>query len=220
MKTVRLHFSKLFECKYISHLDLMRTFSRAFKQSGFPLWYTEGFNPHLYMVFSLPLSLGYESTCETVDIRITDESFEYDRFYELNNYLPYGIEVFNVSECLYKLTDIAYSRYIIEIADNNLNCDTIAECISNLLDSNEILIEKKDKKGRMQTKNVRLLVHSYKCSCTEDTVIIDMVCASSQASTLNPGLIIGKAFSDSGIDPEHCLIKRTQILTSDMKIFE
>ena len=220
MKTVRLHFSKLNECKYISHLDLMRAFSRAFKQSGFPLWYTEGFNPHLYMVFSLPLSLGFESICETVDIRVTDDEFEYDRFMELNNYLPRGIIVFNVSDCVYKLSDIAWSRYMIEIEDNKTEADVISNSISELTDSREILIDKKDKKGRVQTKDVRPLIRSCQCSCSDGKVLVDIVCASSQSNTLNPGVLVNKALSQSGIDPDHLLIKRTQILTSDMINFE
>ena len=73
MREVRLRFSKTGRLKYISHLDINRAMSRALKRAGIPLWYTEGFNPHPYMSFSLPLSLGVESLCESVDLRITGE---------------------------------------------------------------------------------------------------------------------------------------------------
>ena len=76
MINVRLHFSKTFEAKYISHLDLARCFSRALKKSGLDLWYTEGFNTRLYLTFALPLSLGLESLCETVDIRLINDEFD------------------------------------------------------------------------------------------------------------------------------------------------
>lgn len=42
----RLLFSKTGRAKYISHLDLMRTFQRAFFRSGHQVRHTEGFNPH------------------------------------------------------------------------------------------------------------------------------------------------------------------------------
>ena len=71
MREVRLKFSKTGQAKYISHLDTNRVFSRAFSRAKINLWYTEGFNPRPYMSFSLPLSLGVESLCENVDIRIT-----------------------------------------------------------------------------------------------------------------------------------------------------
>ena len=73
MREVRLRFSKTGRLKYISHLDINRAMSRALKRAGIPLWYTEGFNPHPYMSFSLPLSLGVESLCESVDLRIIGE---------------------------------------------------------------------------------------------------------------------------------------------------
>lgn len=41
----RLLFSKTGRAKYISHLDLMRTFQRAFFRSGIQIRHTEGFNP-------------------------------------------------------------------------------------------------------------------------------------------------------------------------------
>ena len=72
MREVRLRFSKTGQAKYISHLDVNRVFSRALSRARINLWYTEGFNPHPYMSFSLPLSLGVESLCENVDIRIVD----------------------------------------------------------------------------------------------------------------------------------------------------
>ena len=58
MREVRLRFSKTGRLKYISHLDINRAMSRALKRAQIPLWYTEGFNPHPYMSFSLPLSLA------------------------------------------------------------------------------------------------------------------------------------------------------------------
>ena len=60
MRCVRVWFHKTGPIRYISHLDLMRTMTRAIRRSRIPLWYTEGFNPHPYMTFALPLSLGMQ----------------------------------------------------------------------------------------------------------------------------------------------------------------
>ena len=57
----RLLFSKTGRAKYISHLDLMRTFQRAFFRSGIQIRHTEGFNPHPFVSIALPLSVGYSS---------------------------------------------------------------------------------------------------------------------------------------------------------------
>ena len=58
MVDVRLWFQKCGDARYISHLDLSRCMQRALKRSGLPIWYTEGFNPHAYVTFALPLSMG------------------------------------------------------------------------------------------------------------------------------------------------------------------
>ena len=55
----RIRFTKTGEAKYISHLDLYRFMLRALKRAKLPVWHTEGFNPHVYVTFALPLSLKY-----------------------------------------------------------------------------------------------------------------------------------------------------------------
>ena len=57
MIPVRIFFEKTGRAKYTSHLDTMRTMTRALKRSGLPVWYTQGFNPHLYSTFPLPIAL-------------------------------------------------------------------------------------------------------------------------------------------------------------------
>ena len=60
MKSTRIWFHKFGTAKYISHLDLNRCVARAFHKAKLPMWYTEGFNPHAFVTFALPLSLGVE----------------------------------------------------------------------------------------------------------------------------------------------------------------
>ena len=91
MREVRLRFSKTDRCKYISHLDINRCMARALSRAKIPLWYTEGFNPHPYMSFSLPLSLGVESFCESVDLRIVGDITNQEIKDNLNEMLPEGI---------------------------------------------------------------------------------------------------------------------------------
>lgn len=69
----RLAFSKADTAKYISHLDLMRTFQRAFLRAGLPIKHTEGFNPHAFVSIPLPLSVGYSSACEVLECELLGE---------------------------------------------------------------------------------------------------------------------------------------------------
>ena len=76
MINVRVFYTKTGRARFISHLDMMRFMTRALKRSGLPVWYTEGFNRHIYTTFALPLSLGFESMCEFMDFRLLPDEFD------------------------------------------------------------------------------------------------------------------------------------------------
>ena len=72
----RLKFSKTGMGKYISHLDLLRAFTRAITRAELPVRYTQGFNPHQIITFSLPLPIGVTSETEFVDIDFYNRKLE------------------------------------------------------------------------------------------------------------------------------------------------
>lgn len=89
--TARVFYKKQGRAKYISHLDLVRCISRALKRSKLPVWHTLGFHPHVYLTFALPLALGYESECESMDFRLTETLPMEAVVDRLNAVLPEGI---------------------------------------------------------------------------------------------------------------------------------
>ena len=72
MMNVRIQFSKGYEAKYVSHLDLMRTFNRMLMRSGLPVSYTQGFNPHIILTFAQPLSVGVTSDGEYAEFQMEE----------------------------------------------------------------------------------------------------------------------------------------------------
>ena len=76
MTTVRIFFEKCGEAAYISLLDLQRVFHRMLKMSNLPVYYTQGFNPHIYLSFTCPLSLGQESLCESCEVKTEQETID------------------------------------------------------------------------------------------------------------------------------------------------
>ena len=109
----RLWFSKEGLAKYISHLDLNRYFARVFRKAKLPLWYTEGFNPHPFMVFTLPLSLGMTGKRESLDIRLTEEMEKEEILRRLNASLAAGMHFFDVTEPLKKAGETSPMRWLI-----------------------------------------------------------------------------------------------------------
>lgn len=82
--------------KYISHLDLMRLFSRALRRADLPIKFTEGFNPHPKLSIKRALKLGIESLAEDASV-ILKEFIEAEEFkIKLQQQLPEGIEIKDV----------------------------------------------------------------------------------------------------------------------------
>ena len=139
-KNVRVFFSKTGRAIYISHLDLYRVFQRAVKRCKLPVWETQGFNPHIYITFALPLALGTEGVCESLDTKLTEDiSFE-EICERLNSALPRDIHVLSAAEPVFKNTDIEKSEYEVRIS-------TDFDKLKEFFAQEKIITEKKTKKG-------------------------------------------------------------------------
>lgn len=137
---VRVFFEKKGRAIYISHLDLYRVFQRAVKRCKLPVWETQGFNPHVYITFALPLALGVEGVCESLDTKLTEELSPEEVKDRLNSALPADIRVLRVAEQVYKPTEIEKSEYEI-----NIDCDF--SLLTEFFNQEHIITEKKTKKG-------------------------------------------------------------------------
>ena len=111
----RLLFSKTGRAKYISHLDLMRTFQRAFARAGISIRHTEGFNPHPFVSIALPLSVGYSSECEILEFGLL-EGTPYEAVPErLTAAMPEGIVVHDCYPAQRKMKELAFVNYIMNL---------------------------------------------------------------------------------------------------------
>jgi len=153
MRSVRIWFTKKDTAKYISHLDLTRCLIRAFRRTDIPLWYTEGFNPHPHLVFGLSLPLGVEGENEILDIRLDDESYPDERVIsELNRVTVPGIEFLKIDAPQQKPLFITSGLYEMTISSNN--DENIRNTILEKINSKNIVIHKKTKKGEVKEINV------------------------------------------------------------------
>ena len=140
---IRAVFRKKDRAIYISHLDLMRVMQRTFKRSKLPVWFTKGYNPHIYLMFPLPLSLGVSSDCEMMDFGIDMSSGEPD--YEqiktrLNEVLPDGIEIVSVSAPDMPHTKIGASEYSVMFVSSD-PAEDVRSAFERFMSQESILIE-------------------------------------------------------------------------------
>lgn len=217
-REVRIRFSKTGQAKYISHLDINRVFARAFARAGVKIWFTEGFNPHPYMSFSLPLSLGVESYCENVDVRITDDASFDDIKNRMNDCLPTGIRVVDVYDDFKDSYEICYSDYVFyfEFKDNDL----AFEKIKAVLDSEEILALKKGKQGRkkvMKETDIKQFITKYNISIRDNNIVLNVRLLAGPEKNLNPSLLFDTIIRLIDMDFEWKSISRISLLNKDFK---
>ncbi|MCX8129343.1 MAG: TIGR03936 family radical SAM-associated protein [Clostridia bacterium] len=163
MKSIRMKFIRGEEVKFISHLDLMKTFERALRRSGLPIAYSQGFNPHPQMVFGLPLSVGVTSEAEYADFDLSTPVDTGEFIERLNGSLPNGLKILNVKEKNVKdniMASISMARYVILVSPElGWDAETLQGRIKNLLESKEIIVKKEGKKGARDI-DIRPMIHS------------------------------------------------------------
>ena len=140
MPELRFRFAKRGRAAYLSHLDVMRTFQRAFIRAGIRIRHSEGFNPHPKMSIALPLQLGCESVCELLDASVIDGPE--DMVAALNLVLPEGIEVLAVGEPRRPVREIAWTEWSLRFQDT-----TFAQEAERVFSLPELPVEKKTKRG-------------------------------------------------------------------------
>ena len=220
MREVRLRFCKQGRLKYISHLDINRALSRAFRRADIPLWFTEGYNPHAYMSFSLPLSLGVESLCEYVDIRLIDEISNDEIKKRMNDVLPADLRILDVYDDFRDSSEIMYSDYVFKISFTD--CEKAAEKIKSVFELSEILAQKKGKQGRkkvLKDVDIKQYIDKYNISVRDDLVVINVGLMAGNEKNLNPTLLFDTLIRHIETDFEWKSISRLSLLDKNYKEF-
>ena len=218
MNRVRAVFEKKDRAKYISHLDLNRCMLRIFRRSGLPIWYTEGYNPHPYYAFALALSLGFESSCEILDFNITDDEMSMEEIRDrLNEVMPEGMKIISVKPQRKKITEIAKAEYVVSL--ETADPEKLLADVKALMASDEILIEKKTKRG-FKTVNIKPDTEIVKCTANDSALEIVMRLPAGTQTNYNPSLFLD-SLKNAGAQPFSVKkICRTGILRADNKTFE
>ncbi len=220
MKSVRIWFKKYGAAKYISHLDMNRCMTRAVRRAEIPLWYTEGFNPHPYMTFLMPLPLGQEGMREPLDIRIEGEMSDAEVMQALNSVMPEGIAVVDVTEPQMKPNKIDAARYEIRA---DFDCPETAEAFAAAcvpaVEAGGLMAEKTSKRGVKQV-DLCEFVRSFKAGNEGETAVFEAVLDAGNVKNLNAQLLFDTLCAAFGAECEAFSIVRTALLTEELKDFK
>jgi len=102
IRRFRIHFTKLKRGRYLSHLELMRLFIRAFRRAGINMVYSRGYHPMPRVSFATALPVGVESLDEVVDLSLYDSGNIRRTIDLVNRELPVGIRVLTIEEVFTK----------------------------------------------------------------------------------------------------------------------
>ena len=217
----RLLFSKTGRAKYISHLDLMRTFQRSFQRAGIPIKHTEGFNPHPFISILLPLSLGFSSQCELLEFQLLPGCTPEEVPARLNQALPEGIAVERCYEGGQKAKGLALVDYRLTLEYEGGAPAGAADAWQELLSRERLEVAKKSKKSKTGETVVDIipLIHSFSASEEEGGVILDAV-ISAQGPGLNPQLLTAALKREyPQLTPDFVRYHRRAVLDSQGKAF-
>lgn len=182
----RALFEKLDNAIYISHLDLMRLFQRAFKRAGLPLTHTKGYNPRPSVSIALPLSLGVESVCELLDFDLEGEKISNEEILvRLNAALPEGVRVLQIYDDLSKLKNLALLECKVTLEyDRGIPVDA-EERINGLFSGSELIVEKKGKNG-ITEQDILPMIRRIAVETSGETELVLHALICCQNPTLNP----------------------------------
>lgn len=218
MPNIRVFYEKVGRAKFISHLDINRCMQRALRRAEIPVWYTEGFNPHPYTTFALPLSLGYESLCETMDLRITRQMPMKEIMDRLNATLPEGLVVRKVALQKNKPDTIETACYTIRISFDDQDGASVLEKLYDFDRRSEIIVTKHSKKGPKEV-DIRPNVKILSASGEGDELLLEMECAAGLTLNINPTLYLDAFLTAYALVPRVTHVLRTAVLMKNGTAF-
>lgn len=187
---IRFRFSRGEELKFISHLDILRLFERAFKRARLQVAHSEGFNPRPRIVFAQPMPLGLTSEGEFADVELAGHIDTADFIQRMNFSLPSGI---NVTEAKVKtgrsnlmgIIHAAHYRITVKAPD----APDIGYAVNSVLNSSEINVMKKTKRGGKEI-NIRPFIYDLSAEKEGQSVVFNVILGAGQDDNVRPELFV------------------------------
>ncbi|ADL12109.1 TIGR03936 family radical SAM-associated protein [Acetohalobium arabaticum] len=160
---IRAKMAKGDEVKFISHLNLMNTLTRALRRARIPIKFSQGYTPRPAISFGSALAVGVVSKSEYIDFEL-ETDFSVKKFKEdLNEELPPGIRILKVKEIPENtkslMAVINAARYRIELKmEDTIDKSEAEEMLADFLSRDEIMIIRKRRNKSDREFNLRPMV--------------------------------------------------------------
>ncbi|MFC2034817.1 TIGR03936 family radical SAM-associated protein [Chloroflexota bacterium] len=162
MQRLRIRFCRGQEIKFISHLDIMRLWGRAFRRAQISLAYSVGFNPHPRMSLAAPLPVGVTSDAELMDVFVAELVSPHWFATAVSRQLPLGIKILGVYQIALTTSSlqsqVRYVEYRVEVETEKGSRD-VESAISTLLSAEHMSWHHQRDTGR-RSYDLRALIDS------------------------------------------------------------
>ncbi len=214
----RILFAKEGDGVWISHLDTMRLFQRAFRRADVAIRRTGGYSPRDHVSIALPLSVGVESRCELLEFDAQGADLAALPAL-LNATLPVGIRVLDAYESARSVKEIAWLQCEIDLEYDQGVPEGASAAIAGLLRGGQVLVEKKTKKG-MAEIDIRPMLHALEVRDGESGVLTLCCTVHAQEPSLNPALLVAAIERYLPEDrPDFSKIRRLSLLDAQFAPF-
>ena len=224
-KYVRFKFRKVGDLQYISHLDLQKAMGRVLVRAKVPLWYSKGFNPHPKLIFALPLSVGAQSECEYLDVRVERATPPEELLEHINFELTEELRFLDAYYAETKLEDIYWAEYDISILTAGADEKMAHQAREILCAESLVIMKKRKKEGKVTVSETDIapFVRDVSVAFENGEIKINAKLSASINQThphINPESLVGVLKEKLGIlsgDPmaEEYSIMRTRVFLED-----
>jgi radical SAM family uncharacterized protein/radical SAM-linked protein len=199
--TLRLRFSRKGNVKYISHLDQIEVIKRALRMTSLPLCFSQGFNPQIKMSFAPPISVGYESNSEYVDIELFCPVDIENIIDNINKYLPLGFSLLSAKLFFSSLNKMVALNNVVNLAEFIIFSDNEFDNnkLNKFFQTKNVVVEKQKFGSPIINKiDLHEVVKSIQLI---DRKLINLYLRIIPNKTLKPEIVINKIFE---LDEENC----------------
>lgn len=214
----RAVYAKCGRARYISHLDFMRSMQRIIKRSKLPVWHTQGFNPHVYLMFPLALPLGTDSRVEIMDFALTQKLDNETVRKQLDEKCPEGIEIISVAQPVHKHTDIKNADYEIRFT-SNIGAGECVRRFGEFMQLEKIEIEKRTKKKTVNLVDIKPHINVTEINEQDGWVVLKLCLPCGNDFNLNTNVVLDAFCERYGIEIEQICTRRTKILLENGENF-
>lgn len=218
----RLLFEKTGNAVWISHLDLMRVFQRAFRRGGMMIRHSQGFSPRAHVSIALPLSVGTESQCELLDFDLAEGSHVplEEVPARLNATMPAGVTVRSVWDKGRKLKELTHLDALITLEYDKGVPQGAADAIALWFQAEAPILVPKRAKSGMTELDIRPMIQSLTADRRDGHTVFLRCRVCAQNPSLNPSLLVDALRLHRGdLAPDFAKIRRVEILDSTGKPF-